>query len=77
MPGLPARLQPQCMVRTHGLRACVIRTLHYTYYALKREVDDAHYLQQDGPHSLVKRRCCLMWHKVSYMKTSTVIAFTS
>lgn len=52
------------MVRTHGLRACVIRTLHYTYFSLKRKVDDISYLRQDEPHSLIKRQCCLMWHKV-------------
>ncbi|XP_012169229.1 putative transmembrane protein 183BP isoform X1 [Bombus affinis] len=63
VPGLPERLQPQCMVRTHGLRACVIRTLHYTYFSLKKEVDNVSYLRQDQPHSLVKRQCCLMWHK--------------
>ncbi|XP_076547909.1 transmembrane protein fates-shifted isoform X1 [Osmia lignaria lignaria] len=68
VPSLPERLQPQCMVRTHGLRACVIRTLHYTYFALKREVDDVSYLRQDEPHSLVKRRCCLMWHKARKMR---------
>ncbi|XP_017793397.1 PREDICTED: transmembrane protein 183B isoform X2 [Habropoda laboriosa] len=68
VPGLPERLQPQCMVRTHGLRACVIRTLHYTYFALKREVDDVSFLRQDEPHSLVKRQCCLMWHKKGKMR---------
>ncbi|CAL7940904.1 unnamed protein product [Xylocopa violacea] len=68
VPGLPERLQPQCMVRTHGLRACVIRTLHYTYFALKREIDDMSYLRQDEPHSLIKRRCCLMWHKEGKMR---------
>lgn len=68
VPGLPERLQPQCMVRTHGLRACVIRTLHYTYFALKRKVDDVSYLRQDEPHSLIKRQCCLMWHKEGKMR---------
>ncbi|OAD54821.1 hypothetical protein WN48_06020 [Eufriesea mexicana] len=63
VPGLPPRLQPQCMVRTHGLRACVIRTLHYTYFALNRKVDDLLYLGQNELHSLVKRQCCLMWHR--------------
>lgn len=63
VPGLPERLQPQCMVRLHGLRACVIRTLHYTYFSLNKKDDDMSYLRQDQPHSLVKRQCCLMWHK--------------
>ncbi|XP_015437309.1 PREDICTED: transmembrane protein 183 [Dufourea novaeangliae] len=80
--GLPERLQPQCMVRMHGLRACVIRTLHYTYFALKRELNDLSYLQQDEPHSLVKRRCCLMWHKKGksrwyfYFKLKEILKFT-
>ncbi|CAD1478244.1 unnamed protein product [Heterotrigona itama] len=63
VPGLPERLQPQCMVRLYGLRACVIRTLHYTYFSLNKKDDDVSYLRQDQPHSLVKRQCCLMWHK--------------
>lgn len=28
---IPVRLQPDCMVRHHSLRACVIRSLFYTY----------------------------------------------
>ncbi|XP_043265327.1 transmembrane protein 183 isoform X2 [Colletes gigas] len=63
IPGLPERLQPHCMVHMHGLRASVIRTLHYTYFVLNRKVNDVFYLQQDEPHSLVKRKCCSMWHK--------------
>nr|XP_012215523.1 PREDICTED: transmembrane protein 183 isoform X2 [Linepithema humile] len=61
---LPERLQPQCM-RLYGLRACVIRALHYNYFTslLQRELDDMSYLRQEDPHSLVKRRCTLMWHK--------------
>ncbi|KMQ97058.1 putative transmembrane protein 183 [Lasius niger] len=64
VPNLPEHLQPQCM-RLHGLRACVIRALHYSYFTLllQREVDDMSYLRQDEPHSLVKRKCTLMWHK--------------
>nr|XP_031835613.1 transmembrane protein 183-like isoform X2 [Nomia melanderi] len=69
VPGLPERLKPHFMVRMHGLRACVIRTLHHTYFASKRDVDSSirlplfHSFEQDEPHSLVKRKCCLMWHK--------------
>ncbi|XP_072752088.1 transmembrane protein 183 isoform X2 [Anoplolepis gracilipes] len=61
---VPEHLQPQCM-RLHGLRACVIRALHYSHFTslLQREVDDMSYLRQDEPHSLVKRKCTLMWHK--------------
>ncbi|XP_033342746.1 transmembrane protein fates-shifted isoform X2 [Megalopta genalis] len=71
IPGLPERLQPQCMVRMHGLRACVIRTLHYIYFASKKGIDNVSYYRQEDLfslahyrlHSLVKRKCCLMWHK--------------
>ncbi|GAB1864601.1 Transmembrane protein 183 [Camponotus japonicus] len=64
VPSLPEHLQPQCM-RLHGLRACVIRALHYSYFTslLQREVDNMSYLRQEEPHSLVKRKCTLMWHK--------------
>ncbi|XP_019888427.1 transmembrane protein 183 isoform X2 [Ooceraea biroi] len=64
VPNLPERLQPQCM-RLHGLRACVIRALHYSYFTtlLQRDLSDMSYLRQEEPHSLVKRKCTLMWHK--------------
>lgn len=64
VPNLPERLQPQCM-RLHGLRACVIRALHYNYFTtlLQRNLSDMSYLRQEEPHSLVKRKCTLMWHK--------------
>lgn len=66
VPNLPEHLQPQC-IRLHGLRACVIRALHYSYFTslLQREVNDMSYLRQEEPHSLVKRKCTLMWHRVS------------
>lgn len=79
VPNLPERLQPQCM-RLHGLRACVIRALHYNYFRRKEkerwkeitkfdkwmaEKNDMSYLRQEQPHSLVKRKCILMWHKVN------------
>ncbi|XP_019698964.1 transmembrane protein 183 isoform X2 [Harpegnathos saltator] len=65
VPDLPERLQPECMMRQHGLRACVIRALHYNYFTwlLQREIDDVSYLRQEEPHSLVKRKCTHMWHK--------------
>ncbi|XP_066594882.1 transmembrane protein 183-like isoform X2 [Prorops nasuta] len=59
VPGLPDCLQPHCMIYQYGLRACVIRTLHYTYFALRREKNAVACLQQADPHSLVKRQCCL------------------
>lgn len=66
-PGIPIRLQPQCMVRTHGLRACVIRMLHYTYFALKKEKDGVSYLRDEEPHSLVKKQCCVMWSEKHHL----------
>ncbi|XP_011692569.1 PREDICTED: transmembrane protein 183-like isoform X2 [Wasmannia auropunctata] len=63
VPDLPERLRPQCM-RLHGLRASVIRALHYSYFRTSEgERDDMSYLRQEEPHSLVKRKCTLMWHK--------------
>lgn len=77
---LPERLQPQCM-RLHGLRACVIRALHYNYFRRREKErwkemikfdnwplegkNNISYLRQEQPHSLVKRKCILMWHKVN------------
>ncbi|XP_014468156.1 PREDICTED: transmembrane protein 183 isoform X2 [Dinoponera quadriceps] len=62
---LPDRLQPECMMRQHGLRACVIRALHYTYFTslLRCEIDDVSCLRQEEPHSLERRKCTHMWHK--------------
>ncbi|XP_015591498.1 transmembrane protein 183A isoform X2 [Cephus cinctus] len=63
VPGLPERLQPECMVRLYGLRACVIRTLHYTYFAFRDNRIPNYYAAHREPYALVKRQCCLMWHK--------------
>lgn len=55
---LPIRLQPDCMVRLGGLRACVIRSLFYTYEPFTRRIksiDDQDYL------CLLKRECVGMW----------------
>ncbi|XP_043271807.1 transmembrane protein 183 [Venturia canescens] len=60
---LPARLRPDCMVRVEGLRACVIRALHLMYFSSGEKVGSRLISQQDEPHSLVNRKCCLMWHK--------------
>ncbi|XP_011311828.1 transmembrane protein 183B [Fopius arisanus] len=57
---LPERLTPACMVRPYGLRACVIRTLHFTYFS---SIGRNTYSGQEEPHSLVKRQCSLMWNK--------------
>ncbi|KAK2575856.1 hypothetical protein KPH14_007230 [Odynerus spinipes] len=63
IPGMPQRLQPHCMIQQHGLRACVIRTLHHTYFSKRNASSYVSRLQQQEPHSLVKRQCSLMWHK--------------
>ncbi|XP_046826565.1 transmembrane protein 183-like isoform X2 [Vespa crabro] len=63
VPGIPERLQPHWMVLRHELRFCVIRTLHYSYFAERSTLNYVSQLQQREPHSLVKRRCSLMWHK--------------
>ncbi|XP_063985980.1 transmembrane protein 183 [Diachasmimorpha longicaudata] len=60
---LPERLTPACMVRPYGLRACVIRTLHFTYFPSADRPGNHSYSEQGEPHSLIKRRCSLMWHK--------------
>ncbi|XP_012259822.2 transmembrane protein 183 isoform X2 [Athalia rosae] len=61
--GLPERLQPECMVRLYGLRTCVIRTLHYSYFPQKIDTQVLDASVQEDPHSLLKRQCCLMWHQ--------------
>lgn len=63
VPNLPERLQPQCMMRQYGLRACVIRALYYNYFPL---LNYLLYFRRDRPHSLVRRKCTHMWHKVSF-----------
>ncbi|KAL0127416.1 hypothetical protein PUN28_005603 [Cardiocondyla obscurior] len=62
VPNLPERLQPQCM-RLHGLRACVIRALHYCYFIRTWKIESTSYLQSQELYSLEKRKCILMWHK--------------
>lgn len=63
VPNLPERLQPECMVRLYGLRACVIRALHYTYPPFVNKLKAVTTFEGD-PHNLTKRQCVLMWHKV-------------
>ncbi|XP_014604628.1 PREDICTED: transmembrane protein 183B-like isoform X2 [Polistes canadensis] len=63
VPGIPERLQPHWMILRHELRLCVIRTLHYTYFAERRALSYISRIQQKEPHSLVKRQCSLMWHE--------------
>lgn len=55
---LPVRLQPECMVRFGGLRACVIRSLHYTYRPFVDKLKEA--ATQDF-HCVEKRECVGQW----------------
>lgn len=61
-PTLPERLQPECMVRLYGLRACVIRSLYYMYPRFRARNKVAS-ISKDRPDNLLKRQCTLMWHK--------------
>lgn len=61
VPNLPERLQPECMVRLYGLRACVIRALHYFYSPFVSSTK-AVMTFEEHPHILLKRQCILMWH---------------
>lgn len=63
VPNLPERLQPECMMRLYGLRARVIRALHYTYPPFVNKVKAVTTFECE-PHSLTKRQCILMWHQV-------------
>lgn len=55
---LPIRLQPDCMARPGGIRACAIRSLFYTYQLfVQRLVKQS---QQDF-HLLVKRYVDRIW----------------
>lgn len=62
VPNLPERLQPECMVRLYGLRACVIRALHYTYPPFVNKLKAVTTFEGD-PHNLTKRQCVLMWYQ--------------
>ncbi|KAJ9578673.1 hypothetical protein L9F63_005097 [Diploptera punctata] len=62
VPNLPERLQPECMVRLYGLRACVIRALHYTYPPFVNKLKSVTIFEGDA-HMLTKRQCVLVWYK--------------
>lgn len=55
---LPTRLQPDCIVRPGGLRACVIRSLYYSYMPFVQRVVGQS--KQDF-HLLVQRRIDRIW----------------
>lgn len=56
---LPIRLQPDCMARSRGLRACSIRSLYYTYEPFTKQL--SHHPQQDF-HLLAKRYVERFWY---------------
>uniref|UniRef100_T1JE09 F-box domain-containing protein n=1 Tax=Strigamia maritima TaxID=126957 RepID=T1JE09_STRMM len=58
---LPERLRPQCMERPFSLRACVVRSLYYTYPLFVNRLHRQPTI--DKAHQLVKRRCILMWYQ--------------
>lgn len=58
---LPERLQPECMVRKYGLKACVVRSLHFMYPLFVNRIK-AVTTFEEHPHNLMKRQCVLMWH---------------
>ncbi|KAG8242137.1 hypothetical protein J6590_071888 [Homalodisca vitripennis] len=60
VPNLPSRLQPACMVRHHGLKACVIRSLFYMYPPLAARIDRA---SMSAPYHLKSRQCISMWQE--------------
>uniref|UniRef100_A0A1B6I9A6 F-box domain-containing protein n=1 Tax=Homalodisca liturata TaxID=320908 RepID=A0A1B6I9A6_9HEMI len=60
VPNLPSRLQPACMVRHHGLKACVIRSLFYMYPPLAARIDRA---SISAPYHLKSRQCISMWQE--------------
>lgn len=57
---LPVRLQPDCMVRIGGLRACVIRSLFYIYRPFIERLPT---LAGQDFHLLTKRECITSWCK--------------
>lgn len=70
VPNLPARLQPECMVRHHGLKACVVRSLFYMYPPLVARVDSQN---MATPYDLKSRQCISMWQEVSLVHYISVM----
>lgn len=61
---LPERLQPECMLRTYGVRTCVIRSLYYMYQPFVYRLNTiSQYLKDSNPHVLTRRQCILMWYQ--------------
>lgn len=72
VPGLPERLQPECMVRLYGLKACVIRALHHCYVPFSENMKRV----QEHYSSLVKRVCVTAWHERG-IKSSWIYRFVN
>ncbi|XP_054271759.1 transmembrane protein 183 [Macrosteles quadrilineatus] len=60
VPNLPVRLQPECMVRHYGLKACVVRSLFYMYPPLASRVDGP---SMGTPYDLKNRQCISLWQE--------------
>lgn len=52
IPGIPERLRPDCMVRSHQLRRNVIRSLFYTYQPFADRLVCPQKLENENPHVL-------------------------
>lgn len=59
---IPERLQPECMVRHYGLRACVVRALYFMYPPFVTKAKTIIGFEAD-PHQLIKRQCVLVWQE--------------
>lgn len=55
---VPRRLQPECMWRLRGLRACTIRALFYTHRPFIHRIAAA---QFNDPHRVAGRRLMFSW----------------
>lgn len=66
LDNLPIRLQPDCMVRHGGLRACVIRSLFYTYDPFILRITptpkEKYNEIQTETQCLIKKTCIAVWY---------------
>lgn len=70
---LPVGLMPSHLERVHGLRARVIRSLHYMYPPLSSKPNKN--IMEEIPKKLIGQRCILQWHKVMSDKNSWSFCF--
>ncbi|XP_060524126.1 transmembrane protein 183 [Cylas formicarius] len=63
VPNLPEQLQPECLVREYGLRASVIRALHYMYDPFIQKRENKYFSRNFDDSSLLERyKCDLIWY---------------